>query len=155
MTEKRQELIKNVFAIFSIVDKLDEIGDSDYDNEDLLKKFKRSRNAEINVQTNKTTKSKNNLVGRADQKCDNVWTPTKGLMDGQNPLEVLPNEQFVRTYRFSKECVEDILQMISYGLTKFTNRGKPFSPMVQLLITLQFLATGMVSVILSQHFGRT
>lgn len=138
MTEKGQEFVNNCFRIFSVLDQLDEIGDSDNDNVDFLRKYKQSQNSELCVEEIAPVKSKQ-LVEYTDRKCGN---PTKGLLDGQNPLEILSNEQFVKIYRFSKECVEDILQMISYGLEKFTNRGRPFPPILQLLITLQFLTTG-------------
>lgn len=136
MTEKRQKLVSKCFGILHVLDVLDEIADSDYDNVDLLRKCKQNRNSDISVSTPAASKQ---LAEQADRK----YGPTKGLLDGQNPMEVLSNEQFVKCYRFSKECVADILQMISYGLTKFTNRGKPFSPISQLLITLQFLTTGL------------
>ncbi|KAJ6648288.1 putative protein arginine N-methyltransferase 6.1 [Pseudolycoriella hygida] len=136
MTEKRQKLHHNFFQIINFLDQLDQLGDSDNDNDDAVEKCTRRL-----FRGETTPTGLDELKEQTDQRCY-VWNPTKGLMDGQNPLEILSNEQFVKIYRFSKECVEDILQMISYGLTKFTNRGKPFSPMVQLLITLQFLATG-------------
>lgn len=143
MTEKRQKLVNKCFKIFDILDKLDEIGDSDNDINELLKKYKKSgkigqcTGAEAII-----SDISQKPIKQTGLRSSSTCSPTKGLKDGQNPLEVLSEEQFVKNYRFSKECVEDILQMISYGLNKFTNRGKPFSPMVHLLITLQFLATG-------------
>lgn len=68
--------------------------------------------------------------------------PTKGLSDSENPLEYLSNDIFVRTYRFKKETVQDILQMILHGLTYDTNRGHPVPPIINLLITLKYFATG-------------
>lgn len=146
MTEKRRKRLDNCFKIFNILDKLDEIGDSDNDNCDLLRKCKKNlkQRHRVDEEPNVPKISKKSIQQTVSQ-ISNIWSPTKGLKDGQNPLEILSKEQFVKNYRFSKECVEDILQMISYGLNKFTNRGKPFSPMVQLLITLQFLATGTVT----------
>lgn len=142
MTEKKQNLINNCLRLFNVLDHLDEVGDSDYDNDDLSRQYEGNRHSGFCVEETAPVASKKPSE-QPDPKCCSAWNPTKGLIDGQNPLEILSNEQFVKIYRFSKECVEDILQMISYGLTKCTNRGKPFSPMVQLLITLQFLATGM------------
>lgn len=139
MTEKRQETINNCLRIFNIIDILDKIGDSDNDNDDILGKFGKSRKPDLCAETDASAPAKSKDIEPIVLK----WNPpTKGLMDGENPLEIIPTDHFIKNYRFSKECVQDILQMISYGLSKFTNRGKPFSPMVQLLITLQFLATG-------------
>lgn len=144
MTERRQKIIANCLRLFSVLDQLDEIGDSDYDNDNSLRRSKCRQNVILSVEENiPAAKTPKKLRELTDQKCASVWNPSKGLIDGQNPLEVMSNEQFVKVYRFSKECIEDILQMISYGLSKFTNRGKPYSPMMQLLITLQFLTTGM------------
>ncbi len=143
MTKRRQQLLDKCIRIFSVLDQLDAIDDSDYDRHDTLRKCKRKTGAEGIVMFQSSP-----LSERRDQKCFTNWNPTKGLIDGQNPLEVLSNEQFVKTYRFSKDCVRDILDMISYGLSKFTNRGKPFSPVMQLLITLQFLTTGIPKLLL-------
>lgn len=68
--------------------------------------------------------------------------PQRGLTDTENPLETIGDHQFECIYRFNKETVQDILQMIAYGLCKHTNRGNPVSPIDKLLITLKFLATG-------------
>ncbi|XP_037025586.1 protein ALP1-like isoform X3 [Bradysia coprophila] len=139
MTEKREKFVNNCFRVLTVLDQLDKIDDSDRDINDSLVKCKRIReNCVVEVEP----AASGQLAGQSERKRCTTSNPTKGLMDGQNPLEVLSNEQFTRTYRFSKECVEDILQIIAYGLTKFTNRGKPFSPVLQLLITLQFLTTG-------------
>lgn len=142
MTEKWQNFTDNCFRVFSVLDQLDQIGDSDNDIDDLPTNSKQRRRHSGHGTEDGTPVQSNEFITQTDRNCDNVGKPTKGLIDGQNPLEVLSTEQFVNRYRFSKECVEDILQMIAYGLTKFTNRGKPFPPIVQLLITLQFLATG-------------
>lgn len=148
MTEKKQ-LIRQVQRIFNVLDILDEIGDSDNDSYGTLRKCRKRRKlkdcdevVDVHVSTELIEKSMEQPI----IKCRNIWNPSKGLKDSDNPLENLSDEQFIRNYRFSKECVEDILQMISYGLSKYTNRGKPCSPMLELLITLQFLATGMINV---------
>lgn len=65
------------------------------------------------------------------------------LKDAENPLASYENCEFESRYGFTKETVQDILQMILYGLTKYTKRGQPVPPMVELLITLRFLATGV------------
>lgn len=142
MTEKRQKLVYNCFRVLNVLDQLDKIDDSDHDINDTFVICKRRR--ENCVQEVEPVRSEQ-LAEESERKRCTISKPTKGLTDGQNPLEVLSNEQFTKTYRFSKECVEDILQMIAYGLTKFTNRGKPFSPVQQLLITLQFLTTGITN----------
>lgn len=136
MNEKTEKLVSDCFKIFTVLDRLDELDDSDYDIDNSSRTSERENRESLEVVIE--SKEPDDNVRKC---CDN-WHPTRGLIDGQNPLEALSDEQFIRTYRFSKECVNDILQTISYGLTKFTNRGQPFAPVLQLLITLKFLTTG-------------
>lgn len=82
-------------------------------------------------------------------------SPLKQLRDIQNPLHRYAAIEFQQRYRFDKETVHDILQMIQYGLTKLTNRGQPVSPMLELLITLRFLATGSFQSKPSHHHHHT
>lgn len=142
MNEEREKVIRNCFKIFAVLDRFDQLDDSDYDCIDhSFINCKRNRvesREECVVEVGASLVEKN----ECEETLRKSSNPTKGLLDVQNPLEVLSQEQFIRTYRFTKECVLDILEMISYGLTKFTNRGKPFSPILQVLITLQFLTTG-------------
>lgn len=68
--------------------------------------------------------------------------PKRGLNDMENPMENCTEKEFEKCYRFNKETVRDILNMILYGLTKHTNRGQPIPPIIELLITLRFLSSG-------------
>lgn len=76
------------------------------------------------------------------------------LKDAENPLTSYENSEFETRYRFTKETVQDILQMIIYGLTKYTKRGQPVPPMVELLITLRFLATGASTAIFCRRYTK-
>lgn len=59
-----------------------------------------------------------------------------------NPLTEYDDAQFKMRYRFSKDCVLEILNLIAENLTFTSNRNFPISPLLQLLTTLRFYATG-------------
>lgn len=71
-----------------------------------------------------------------------ISNPDQILKDSKNPLESMDENEFLEKYKFTKEVTNEILQMILYGLKKYTNRGHPVPPIIELLITLRFLATG-------------
>lgn len=73
--------------------------------------------------------------------------PKRYLRDIENPVEFYTEEQFCSRYRFRKATVVDfILPLIEEPLIKVNNRGLPFTPLVQLLISLRFYATGNYQV---------
>ena len=132
--------IKNHLRILDILDEIDQISDSD---EHFILPI-------LVVEKSSTSKSKNVVDSsikteakkrRCSTKLDKS-NPIRGLRDASNPLESYSDEKFIKTYRFRKEIVSDILQMILYGLARVTNRGHPLPPVIELLVTLKFLATG-------------
>ncbi len=65
------------------------------------------------------------------------------LADKSNPLENLTPEEVKRVYRFHPETILFLLGIVSEVLLKpFCDRGLPLPPMINLLCTLEFLATG-------------
>ncbi len=65
------------------------------------------------------------------------------LADKSNPLENLTPEEVKRVYRFHPETILFLLDIVSDVLLKpFCDRGLPLPPMINLLCTLEFLATG-------------
>lgn len=69
------------------------------------------------------------------------------LRDAENPLECYDGEQFQKRFRFRKETVVDVLLPLIALETNATNKGLPIPPIIQLLITLRFFATGNFQVI--------
>lgn len=63
-------------------------------------------------------------------------------LDDSNPFESLTDPLFAHRYIFDKSTAWYILGLIEYGLMKPSNRGHPVTPIMQLLVTLRFLATG-------------
>lgn len=121
---------KQIHRIFHILDIIDKICDSSTDDNDDDAAETYPYVATKRIRRPSYLKFANPAV-----------VPTS-LKDVQNPLNHYADDEFQQRYRFDKETVHDILQMIEYGLTKLTNRGQPISPMLELLITLRFLATG-------------
>ncbi len=65
------------------------------------------------------------------------------LADKSNPLENLTPEEVKRVYRFHPETILFLLDIVAKVLQKpFCDRGLPLPPMINLLYTLEFLATG-------------
>lgn len=162
--------INKVLTIFDILDKIDSIPEFDFANDhqlDFVHKTtieyaKKSQVANANDDAdddpteididdndddndgyvNDTSEMDNQLDAHAKDRKNETNRPMRVLRDAQNPLEMMSETEFSRAFRFSKDTVQDILKMLSYGLAKHTNRGQPVSPMYELLITLRFLASG-------------
>lgn len=138
--------ISKVYKVLKIFDKIDKLSDADSGDDD--------NNKCLDITINHFCEKKQNLCTRDESDAnseESQWSSevpirpvpnVKQMKDTKNPMEQLSAEEFEKQYRFSKDTVYDILQIISYGLTKHTNRGHPFPPTIQLLITLRFLATG-------------
>lgn len=139
---------KKVCRILTILDVMDQISDSDTDFDSTLAES----SSENFPETNQRLSLVENEVDADFQDDEDyeseskrrkiVPSPSRGLKDSENPMETLSDHNFEVLYRFNKETIKEILNMISYGLTKCTNRGQPVSPIIELLITLQFLTTG-------------
>ncbi|KAH7965149.1 hypothetical protein HPB49_004285 [Dermacentor silvarum] len=63
------------------------------------------------------------------------------LRDRQNPKEVFNDAEFSWRYRFSKQAVLRLLEMLLLA-PKDNERGLPVPPLLQLLIALRFYGAG-------------
>lgn len=63
------------------------------------------------------------------------------------------DDEFEQRYRFSKNGVRHILDLINGELQKHTNRNNPVPPELQLLIALRFYATGSFHMMDADLFG--
>lgn len=72
--------------------------------------------------------------------------PRRYIRDMENPLEFYSDVEFKRRFRFTKNNVIQLLLPIIAPLQRNTNRGLPVSPLISLLVTLRFYATGNFQV---------
>ena len=70
-----------------------------------------------------------------------------------NPFDVYNDCEFRKRYRFSKNGVKHILRFIEDDLEVITNRNNPVPPLLQLLVTLRFYATGDFQMTDGDLFG--
>ncbi|XP_050022879.1 putative nuclease HARBI1 [Dermacentor andersoni] len=68
------------------------------------------------------------------------------LKDRQNPMEVYNDAEFSWRYRFSKQAVLRLLEMLPL-VPKDNERGHPVPPLLQLLIALRFYGAGTFQVV--------
>ena len=73
---------------------------------------------------------------------ENVPRARYYLRDRSNPLEDLQDIEFHQRFRFSKDTVLSILEMIRDDITPLSDRDANIPPMLKLLASLSFFATG-------------
>lgn len=74
--------------------------------------------------------------------------PKRYIRDMENPMEFYCDQQFKERYRFSKQTINNVIfPRIVDQLTKPTGRGLPIPPILCLLITLRFYATGNYQIV--------
>ncbi len=64
------------------------------------------------------------------------------ITDRSNPLENMTPEEVKHNYRFLPETIIFILDGVKDSLVFPNERGDPFPPIISVLVTLEFLATG-------------
>ncbi|XP_050027901.2 putative nuclease HARBI1 [Dermacentor andersoni] len=70
----------------------------------------------------------------------------RNLRDRLNPLELYTDEEFRSRYRFSKQSVVLLLKELRLNRND-DKRGEPLPPVLKLLITLRFYATGAMQTV--------
>ena len=73
--------------------------------------------------------------------------------DRSNPLEQLAREEVRDRYRFYPESILLLLQSVAAALETETNRSMPLPPLLSLLVTLHFLASGCHYIIIGDIHG--
>lgn len=126
-----EQYISQLNFMLNFIDRVSEFGDFNASIPNKITSDPKSRSS--STEPNKRTSPTPSTV---------IVRSPRPLHEIQDPLTIHTDEEFLTIYRFTKIAVKDILDMISYGLTKYDNRGHPVSPIVQLLITLKFLASG-------------
>lgn len=78
---------------------------------------------------------------------DIIRVPKRYVRDAENPLEWYSNEEFIMRYRFTKNTVTDLIYPLVEWPEIINNRGLPIPPILMMLATLRFYATGNFQVI--------
>ena len=79
---------------------------------------------------------------------DNIPVPRVYVRNVENPFAALTDSEFKRRYRFTKDCVINIIMpLVSPENVRFrNNRGLPVPLHIKLLTALRFYATGSIQV---------
>nr|CAI5854434.1 unnamed protein product [Callosobruchus analis]CAI5858474.1 unnamed protein product [Callosobruchus analis]CAI5863380.1 unnamed protein product [Callosobruchus analis] len=72
--------------------------------------------------------------------------PRRYIRDMENPLELYNGREFKKRFRFSKDVFQNVLVPLVEERGPQTNRGLPVHPVIGLLLTLRFYATGSFQV---------
>ncbi|XP_052224249.1 uncharacterized protein LOC127839897 [Dreissena polymorpha] len=75
------------------------------------------------------------------------------FQDRLNPLEVLSDEEIVRRYRFRSRTIMDIVEVLFPFLERPTKRSSPLPPLLSVLVTLYFFASGAHYVVIEDVHG--
>lgn len=70
-----------------------------------------------------------------------------------NDFQNLSEEKFLERYRLSKAVVSKVVEEIEVRLRYATDRNMPLSPLLQVLITLRFYATGSFQLMVGDNAG--
>nr|CAI5854433.1 unnamed protein product [Callosobruchus analis] len=73
--------------------------------------------------------------------------PRRYIRDMENPLELYNGREFKKRFRFSKDVFQNVLVPLVEERGPQTNRGLPVHPVIGLLLTLRFYATGSFQVV--------
>ncbi len=74
--------------------------------------------------------------------------------DRENPLEVYDDEELRRRYRFRRETIVFLVQMIGNMLIHPTRRNHALPPLLQITIALRFLACGSFLLVVGDTLPR-
>lgn len=138
--------VQNIFKFLDCLDAFDELCQSDNDDETncldtTIQYFAKQQSLAAAVAKKKQPPWFDDNYNKPKRKERKYEKPAKYLKDNTNPMEI-DDDKFVKIYRFNKNTVKDITDMIMYGLLTCNNRGQPVPPVVKLLIVLRYLATG-------------
>ena len=64
------------------------------------------------------------------------------LVDRENPLEMMPETEIFKRFRFRPDTILFIVRLLELILKRDTLRSCALPPLLQVLVTLRFLATG-------------
>ena len=79
--------------------------------------------------------------------------PHRKFRDRLNPFEFYDNSEFSQRYRFSKESVIYLNGKVGPAIKHGSERNFAVPPLLQLLVALQFYATGCFQMVDGDLFG--
>ena len=75
------------------------------------------------------------------------------IPDRQNPLEYLRDDDIFSRFRFSRETIYFITGLVAMDIQNATDRGGALPPLLMVLITLRYLATGTFESVIGDLFN--
>ena len=75
------------------------------------------------------------------------------LVDRENPLEIMPETEIFKRFRFRPDTILFIVRLLEPILKRDTLRSCALPPLLQVLVTLRFLATGGFYSLISDTFN--
>ncbi len=74
--------------------------------------------------------------------------------DRENPLEYYRDDELRARYRFRRETIVELINLLDDDLTHPTDRNKALPPLLQLCVALRFYACGSFLVVVSDTLPR-
>ena len=68
--------------------------------------------------------------------------------DRTNPLEIYDDLELIERFRFDRHTILQIIQLLQDDLESSTFRNKVISPLIKVLISLRFFASGSFQIII-------
>ena len=75
------------------------------------------------------------------------------LIDRQNPLEHFSETEIFTNFRFRRDTLLYILNLLQPYLSRLNNRGHPLPTLFELLVAIKFLATNSFHLVTGQALG--
>ena len=75
------------------------------------------------------------------------------LVDRENPLEMMPETEIFKRFRFRPDTILFIVGLLEPMLKRDTLRGCALPPLLQVLVTLRFLETGGFYSLIADTFN--
>ena len=76
------------------------------------------------------------------------------LVDRENPLEMMPETEIFKRFRFRPDTILFIVRLLEPILKRDTLRSCALPPLLQVLVTLRFLATGGIYSLIADTFNQ-
>ena len=80
-----------------------------------------------------------------------ILKPGRILQDPENPMEILDEAEFQSRFSLSKQMVLELLDFMTINVQN--QRGLPVSPLISVLISLRYFATGSFQIVQADLFA--
>ena len=96
--------------------------------------------------------SDTSLSSSSDEEIERI-PRRRNLKNRTNPFEIFDEQEFKMRFRFQKQTILWLTDLIGGDLRPQTRRRQPISELNQILLTLRFLATGTFQQVIGDLFG--